>query len=219
MTVPVGHKRIVTYLDGELAEGFERLSRQTDGSVSAALRRLIALVMNGQKPLPPRGVGQGKQVGVRLKKAERQALKVAAEARGVTPASWVRSLVLVHLARQPQWNSAELDVLRDLSRQLGAIGNNINQMAYAINLAVHTGDYAPRQGVAAREAAEIIRFELRRVAAVVTGNFDYWGLPEAEKPTAMPGAVEYADALARIAEADRRSRPRRRPRRFAETQT
>jgi hypothetical protein len=42
-----------------------------------------------------------------------------------------------------------------------------------------------------------------------------WGLPEEDRPTAAPGAVERADAEAQAAEAARKHRPRKRPARFA----
>lgn len=210
-------KQLTTYVDADRAERFKAWARQTYGTTAAALSRLISEAIDGKASPTSSGIGRGKQIGVRFKDNELHALTAAAAARGTTPANWLRSLAIVHLVGRPQWNLAEVDILRELSRQLGAIGNNVNQMAYAMNLAVHSGDYPPNQGTAAREAAESIRFELRRVAAVVSGNFGYWGLPTAEQPTAAPGAVEYADALARIAEADRRSRPRRRPRRFLET--
>ena len=63
-------------------------------------------------PPGPRGVGRGKQVSVRFKDPERAALDEAAAQRGTTPANWLRSLGIVHLARRPQWNPAELDALR-----------------------------------------------------------------------------------------------------------
>ncbi|WP_149541497.1 hypothetical protein [Siccirubricoccus phaeus] len=94
------------------------------------------------------------------------------------------------------------------------MGINVNQIARALNVAVQTGEYPPRQGKAAEEAAELVRFEMQRVGSVMTGNFDYWGLPDADRPTAAPGAEDRADTAAQAAEAKRRSRPRRRPARF-----
>ncbi len=41
-----------------------------------------------------------------------------------------------------------------------------------------TGKYPPYQGAAAREAAELLRLEMRRIVAVMTGNFEYWGMPD-----------------------------------------
>ena len=154
-------------------------------------------------------------MGVRFKPAERVALAEAADAHGTSPANWLRSLALVHLLKQPQWNPAELEALRDLFRELRAIGNNVNQIAHALNAAAQADLYPPYQGGAAREAAELVRFEMRRVVAVMTGNFAYWGLPDAERPTAAPGAVKQANAEAKAAEAQRKNRPRRRPKRFA----
>ena len=210
-----GQELLSTWVPAELAEAFKAQARTTEGGASAALRRLVAEAV-GEKPPAPRGVGWGKQVGVRFKPAERVALAEAAEAHGTSPANWLRSLALVHLAKRPQWNPAELDALRDLFRELRAIGNNVNQIAHALNAAAQAELYPPYQGGAAREAAELVRFEMRRVVAVMTGNFAYWGLPDAERPTAAPGAVEQANAEAKAAEAERKNRPRRRPARFAE---
>jgi len=42
---------------------------------------------------------------------------------------------------------------------------------------------------------------MRRVVAVRNGNFDYWGMPDGDRPTAASGAVERVDAVATVAEA------------------
>lgn len=222
-----GQVHLSTYVPVELAEAFQALARRSDGGASGALKRLVAQAVDQEKQgkglhsaspheaIAPRGVGRGEQVSVRLKAIERQALAEAAQTQGTSPANWIRSLALVHLARRPQWNPAELEALRVLFGELRAIGHNINQMAHVLNIAVTTGDYPPEQGTAAREAAERIQWEMRRVVAAITGNFDYWGLPDAERPTAAPGALKRAEAQARAAEAKRKLRPRRRPARFA----
>jgi hypothetical protein len=209
-----GQELLSTWVPAEIAETFKAQARVTDGGASAALRRLVAETV-GEKAPAPRGVGWGMQVGVRFKPAERLALAEAADAHGSSPANWLRSLALVHLARRPQWNPAELDALRDLAREVRAIGNNLNQIAHAMNMAVQAGESPPHQGIAAREASELVRFELRWLAAMMTGNFDYWGVPDAERPTAAPGAMERADAAAQAAEAKRKNRPRQRPAKFA----
>ncbi len=226
MTARNGQELLSTWVPVELAAAFKALARQSEGGASGMLRRLVAQAVEQEKQgeglhgaspeaeIRPRGAGQGGQVGVRLKPPERQALAEAACQQGTSPANWLRSLALVHLARRPQWNPAELEALRELFGELRAIGKNVNQVAHALNIAVVTGDYPPEQGSAAREAAERIRLEMRRVVALMTGNFDYWGLPDADRPTAAPGAVAQADAQAQVAEARRALRPRRRPVRF-----
>ena len=209
MPIRPGRKLVGGYIDAALAERFEAWARRTDGSASAALRRLIAEAVDGTAPAAPRGAAMGGQVGVRLKETERAALSEAARARGTSPANWVRSLALVHLMRRPEWTPAEIEALRDVFRELRAIGQTVGRIARGLDGAAAAGVCPPGQGDAARAAAERIRIEMRRVVAVLSGNFDYWGLPDAERPTAAPGASERAGAQARAAEARRRNRPRR----------
>jgi hypothetical protein len=210
-----GQELLSTWVPADLAAVFKAQARATDGGAAGALRRIVAQEV-GQELPGPHGVGRGKQVSVRLKDAERQALAKAADLQGTTPANWLRSLAIAHLGRRPQWNAGELEALRDLFRELRAISNDVNQIAKAVNVAIQTAEYPPGQGVAAQEAAELVRAEMRRVVAVMTGNFDYWGLPDAERPTAAPGAMERADIAASQAEEVRKRRPRRRPARFGD---
>ena len=216
MGITAERKSISAFIDRDAAERFEELARQTDGGISAALRRMIGDVIADNQHVVIRGVGVGRQIGVRFKDAERQALAAAAKARGTTPANWLRSLALVHLMRRPQWNSEELTALRELSSDIRAIGNNLNQIARALNVAVQSGVYPPHQGGAAREGGILVRHEMRRLAAIMTGNFEYWGLPDEERPTGASSAVERAKAETKAAKERRRSQPRRRPPRFAE---
>jgi len=183
-----GQHMLGTYVPVDLATRFRAWARGTEGGASAALRRLISEAVDGKAPAPPPGAS-GHQVLVRLKDEERLALLQAAKERSTTPANWLRSLAIVHLARRPQWNREEVEALRKIGEELRRIGNNVNQIARALNVAAHAGEYPPHQGQAAKEAAEEVRAELRRVMAIYTGNFDYWGAP-ARKPPARSDETE-----------------------------
>lgn len=209
-----GQELLSAWVPSDLAAAFRGWARAQAGGASAALRGLVAQAVTGEAPVAPPGPGAGYRVTVRLQEAERAALLAAARARGVTPATWVRALAVAHLARKPQWNPAELDALRDLFAEVRRIGGNVNQVARALNTAAHTGEYPPYQGEAAKEAAELVRSEMRRVVAVMSGNWDYWGLPWAERPVPAPGAEDREQERTRAEAARRRLRPRRRPRRF-----
>lgn len=205
-----------THIDRELACRFQAWARGTEGGTSAALRRIVSEAMDGKPPPPPSGVGSGQQVGVRFKASERALLAQVARSRATTPAGWLRSLALVHLTRRPQWNADEVEGLREVFKELRRIGNNVNQIARALNVAAHKGEYPPYQGEEARAAAERVRNEMRRVVALMTGNYDYWGLPDADRPTAAPGAQERDDE-ATIQERKKAAKlPKRRPARFRE---
>lgn len=209
-----GQELLGTYVDKALAERFRVWARETDGGASAALRRLVHQAVEGREPPPPRGVGVGHQVNVRFQPAEREALALAARARSVSPANWVRSLALVHLAREPQWNAAEVEELRALFGELRRVGSNVNQIARAANEAVLAGEHPADRADDVLQAAQLMRYEMRRVVAVMAGNFDYWGLPTDERPKPARGAVAREEAAAKAAVAKRKSRPRRRPARF-----
>ncbi len=213
MSAPPESVLVATHVDRGLADRFKALARATDGSVSAALRRILLDVVDGQEPQAPLGTS-GYRVSVRLKDAERFALLEAARARQTTPSVWLRCLAIVHLGRRPQWNELETAELRDVFSELRRIGTNLNQIAKALNVAALSGEYPAGQGTAALEAADLVRSETRRVVAAMTGNFDYWGLPDADRPTAERGALE-RDQQATEAERQRIARrPRRRPGRF-----
>lgn len=207
---------VSTHIDKGLAERFAAMARQSDGGTSAALRRIITEAVEGKPPTAPKGAGASSQVSVRLKTDERRALALVARERGTTPANWIRSLALVHLTRKPAWNESELEDLRRLAYEVAAIGSNVNQIARALNVAVQSGVFPPHQHLAAQEAAELVRSQMHRLTAAITSNYDYWGLPQDERPTPTPGARERRDALAEDAERRRKLRPRKRPARFKE---
>lgn len=211
-----GLELLSTWVPADLAARFKAWARGSKGGVSAELLDLVTNAMEGRAAPAPVGAAGAYQVMVRLRDAERLALIEAARARGTTPANWLRSLAIAHLGRRPQWNTAEIEALRELFAEVRRIGNNVNQIARAINTAAHTGEYPSRQGEEAREAAELLRVEMRRIVAMMTGNFDYWGLPDADRPTAAPGAEKRDDAATQRERQKIARRPRRRPARFVD---
>ncbi len=208
-----GQELLSTWVPAEFAARFRTWARANHEGPSAALRKYVLDVASDQEPQVPLGTS-GYRVSVRLKDAERFALLDAARARLTTPSAWLRGLAVVHLGRRPQWNEQETVELRAVFTELRRIGNNLNQIAKALNVAVLSGGYPVEQGSAALEAANVVRSQTRRVVAAMTGNFDYWGLPDADRPTATHGALA-RDQQATEAERQKIARrPRRRPSRF-----
>ena len=216
MPAPPESVLIGTHVDRGVAERFKTLARETDGSVAAALRRILIGVVAGQKPQEPLGAC-GYRVTVRLKETERLALLAASRARQTTPSVWLRCLAVVHLGRRPQWNEQEVAELRAVFTELRRIGTNLNQIARSLNVAVQSGEYPAGQGTAALEAADLVRVETRRVVGVMTGNFDYWGLPNADRPAAQYGAMAREQDATETERQRINLQPRHRPRRFADT--
>jgi len=80
----------------------------------------------------PKTHGHKHDIRVRLSDREHDAVAAAAARHGVTISSYLRTLILEHTATgKPPGILASS--LADLSRQLSGIGNNLNQIAHAIN--------------------------------------------------------------------------------------
>ena len=168
-----GQELLGTWVPSDIATRFKAHARTTEGGVSAELRRLVVQAAEGKAPAQPAGAA-GYRVMVRLREGEQLALLQAAKDRATSPANWLRSLALAHLSRLPQWNDAELQALRDVFVELRRIGNNVNQIARALNVAVQNGEMPAGQGQAAKEAADTIASEVKRVGGLVASNRGYW---------------------------------------------
>lgn len=207
MPVPAGKTLLNAYVDRLLAERFKSWARLR-GGVSAALRRVVEEAVDDGSAEPSAGTA-GFQITVRLRERERELLLEAAAARGLSPATYLRSLAVVHLSAQPQWSVAEAEALRAIGIELRRIGNNVNQVARALHSAVHKGEYPEKQGSEAREAARLVRAELRRLLAIYSGNVERWGRPDMDLVVPPRGSL----VEAKRDEKEGRIRAKRRPRR------
>ncbi len=206
-----GQKLVGVYVEEALAERFYAWARLNGGGVSPALRRLISEAVGEVEPAAVRGCGTGQQVGVRFRQAERALLAAAAQARGTTPADWLRCLAIAHLARRPGWSPDELAALRDVFVALRRIGTDVARLAENSGGTPASGQQAAS---AASEAASAVRAEMRRVVAIMTGNLDYWGVPTEDEPRPRRWAIDEERVQARTAVARRRRRATSRPGRF-----
>lgn len=214
MAVRNGKENLAVWVPVDVAERFKAAARISDGGVAQALTRLVGEALGDQKAVTPKGAGQGKLVSVRFRNDERFALAQAAHARATTPANWVRSLALVHLMRRPEWNPDELAALRAISTELRRIGVNVNQIAHTLNAAALVGECPPGQGEAAARAVELVKIETRRLAAAVTGNFDYYGFPWDEIPKPARGALTRRNMKEEAEAASHKRKPKLRPKKF-----
>jgi hypothetical protein len=113
------------------------------------------------------------QVGVRLTTVERAAVEERAAAAGIGAADYLRRAGLGTGARlrrpAPTVARATLDALRALAGQAALIGNNINQVARAVNVAVKAGEEVSPDVTVVRDvtaALDGLRADLRRALGV-----------------------------------------------------
>lgn len=152
---------------------------QIDGGVSSVLRQFIR-ERTGTSPAV-KGRAAACQVLVRLSDEERIALLRASDARGVTPAGYLRQLARAHLLRKPQWTDGTLALLRNVFRELRRIVD------------ASEGEETPALTRAVRE-----------VGAAISGEMDYWGGEALARGTLTRDAAAVRAMRARVRDMERR---------------
>ncbi|WP_176039135.1 plasmid mobilization protein [Burkholderia multivorans] len=154
-----------------------RVSRETKLKFAAAAQRhgcrseaqLLRLMLDKvlqteeKPPLPPKRQSRSArtQVNVLLTSEEHQLLTAAATGEGLRRTEWIIKLIRATLLRQPQFNRTEVDALAESSRQLAAIGRNLNQIARTLNM-----DPNASRSVTV-ERVETLNAEIKRHCALV----------------------------------------------------
>lgn len=105
-------------------------------------------------------------------------VKVAAADRakrvGMTPSRWVAALVQSNATASPVFSAGELAALRAATRELAAVGRNINQIARALNEAFHETERVRLDTLAALGAA--IDAQGAAIRALVRASQNAWAV-------------------------------------------
>jgi hypothetical protein len=169
-----------------------RAAARAAGTTAAALVREFAHSVAGQVPTDPPPPGGAQKLTVRLSGPARVALRDAAAARRSTPAAWATAMLEAQLMRRPRWSEGEEAVLRAVFGELQRIGDRLTD----------------------REAAARVDVAMGRIAAAISGNFEYWGVPSDPDPARTRGAVGDEEAATRAAMRRTRRRPSNSAQRF-----
>lgn len=113
-------------------------------------------------------------INVSVTPSEKRAIADRAKAEGMRPGRWLVWLARHHLTRQRHFNPAELDALREATRQLAAVGSNLNQVAHALNV-----DYSHRDQLTddlIREVADQVKQLRRTIKGYIEVSINRWGI-------------------------------------------
>ena len=120
------------------------LAERQQLSESALLKRLVDLVLSSATDaVPTSGPSIHRAVRhtrlyVRLAVHDRRLIEERASSRGLRPATYAANVLRAHLSGVSPIPEAELKALRQVTRELAAIGRNLNQIAHAVHQG-HTG--------------------------------------------------------------------------------
>lgn len=145
---------------------------------SALLKRMLALVLRtadtadaGNVTAAGRPARQAR-LYVRLTAGDRQLLQERSAARCLAPATYASNLLRAHLRALTPLPEAELRALRQTTRELAAIGRNLNQIARATHQTNAASGGATRDDLRVLlRACEAVRVHVR---SYITTNILSW---------------------------------------------
>ncbi|MGH8129671.1 MAG: plasmid mobilization relaxosome protein MobC [Steroidobacteraceae bacterium] len=109
---------------------------------------------------------------VRLTRGDRQLLEARSAARCLAPATYASILLRAHLRALTPLPEAELRAIRQATRELAAIGRNLNQIAHAIHQGRSSVGVSRENLLSLLRACEALRDHIR---AYVSTNLASWG--------------------------------------------
>lgn len=113
---------------------------------------------------------------VRLTRGDRQLLQARSAARCLAPATYASILLRAHLRALTPLPEAELRDIRQATRELAAIGRNLNQIAHATHRGVAGAGVSQGNLLGLLKACEALR---DRIHAYVSTNLASWGSGDA----------------------------------------
>lgn len=119
-----------------------------------------------------------KDVRVRLSLFEYKELERLARGRHWKRSTYLGYLFQVHLTGQPRFSDDEMLALREATRQLSALGRNVNQIARALNISLDEAHLA--LAVPFEEMKALIDQERTHVKNLIRANLKSWGVTDGD---------------------------------------
>ncbi len=149
---------------------------------SALLKRMLELVLHS---VAAEGIGDAtaadrparqSRLYVRLTAGDRQLLQARSAARCLAPATYVSILLRSHLRALTPLPEAELRAVRQATRELAAIGRNLNQIAQSTRQGRPDAGVSPQELLRLLKACEALRDYVR---SYIRTNLSSWGAGDA----------------------------------------
>lgn len=177
--MPILRARVSADFKKALDDFCDRTGRREGELIRAALGRLIeragSNAADDEEQEPSKEYERAEAaINVSVTPSEKRTIAERARAEGMRPGRWLVWLARHHLTGKPHFNPAELDALREATRQLAAVGSNLNQVAHALNIDMNRRDQLTNELI--QEVGAEVK-ELRRVIKqYVEVSVNRWGI-------------------------------------------
>ena len=157
----------------------ERTGRREGELIRAALGRLIERGSGGAEDDEDQGPSAEYEkaeasINTSVTPSEKRAIAARARSEGMRPGRWLVWLARHHLTGKPHFNPAELDALRETTRQLAAVGSNLNQVAHAVNIDMNRRDQLTHELI--QEVGAEVKALRQAIKQYVEVSVNRWGI-------------------------------------------
>jgi len=164
-------------IDPETRQRFMQSAQAQGISESELLRRLIHREIDSVQNVaasvePDKGRADLTRTTVRLPAFILSAAEERAKIKGMVPSRWIASLVQSNVMRQPVLTDVEVSAVEASTRELSALGRNINQIARALNESPLKVERVRLDYLA--ELAELIKKNREAIRALVHASRSGW---------------------------------------------
>lgn len=169
-----------TLVETETKARFHRKAKARGLTESELLRTMVLasiapkenaeqqLIEPGQASMP---INTGRMT-VRMPGYLLEATKTKAKAKGMTPSRYIAAMVQSNYTGKPVLSDDELTALRINSRELVAIGRNINQIARALNASFHEKDLVQLDALA--DLGQLIERNRKTILRFIDASQNAW---------------------------------------------
>jgi len=154
----------------------KKLDRKQSFLLNWALQQLLKTnghnldSVSSDEPIEQKG--PRRKVTASLKPTEFVSVASMAAAQVMTPSTWVANLIKARIKKGQQLNSEELAALKESTRQLQALGRNINQLVRVTNIEWREAERLKREHL--KLLARDIKAHTDKVSAMLKGNLERW---------------------------------------------
>lgn len=170
-------KQISAWVDPDIKNAFSLAASENNTTESALLNRILMAFL---KINPARATNipanvhsmRTARVTIRLTVNEEEELTRRSVRLAMSRSRYLASLFRTHVTSAPYFSDEEMNVLRELTRQMGGIGRNINQIAKALNTSIENAHLL--EAVELAQVHKLIMKERDGVAALIMQNLRSW---------------------------------------------
>ncbi|MDG4868622.1 plasmid mobilization relaxosome protein MobC (plasmid) [Guyparkeria sp. 1SP6A2] len=118
---------------------------------------------------------------MRLTDDEQEAVAALADAEGFpTPTTWAAAVLRAAIHRDAVLTDAEIAALRESTRELAAVGRNLNQIAHTLNIEASRSNQARVTDGLIDAVAEHVEANKAAVSALIHRNLSRWEVEDGE---------------------------------------